>query len=245
MLGLFKRSKERTQLPVTTDIHCHIVPGVDDGSPNVETSVELVEGMRSFGFERIFASPHVTDTSFENTPDLLDPALADLNAALAKKGDGFQVDRHAEYRLDDFFSEQLAKGLVTTLPQDFILVENSFMQEPWDLEQIVFDLKIKGFRPILAHPERYEYYAVRNRARYHELHAAGLLFQINLLSLANHYGGYERETAEWLIERNLVDFIGTDIHRQRHIESIDQYLRTSRARKHFTALKGKLLNDTL
>lgn len=244
MFSLFKKSaKENAVLPVTTDIHCHIIPGVDDGSPDLETSVELIDRMRGIGLQRIFASPHVTDSVFENTEETLAGPLAELNAALQAK-DGFSIERHAEYRLDDFFVEQLKKGAIKALPGNYILVENSWLQEPWNLEQVCYDIKLKGFTPILAHPERYAYYQ-HKRERYRDLHASGLLFQINLLSLADHYGGEERDTAEWLIENGLVDFLGSDIHRHRHLDSIENYLTTKRAKKHFDALRGRLLNDRL
>ncbi|MCM1337249.1 MAG: hypothetical protein NC187_06530 [Candidatus Amulumruptor caecigallinarius] len=244
MFSLFKKSQSApAQLPVATDIHCHIVPGVDDGSPDVSTSVELIDRLRGIGFKRIFASPHVTGSVFENTEETLAGPLAELNAALRAK-DGFSIDRHAEYRLDDFFVEQLEKGAIKALPGNFILVENSFLQEPWNLEQLVYELKLKGYNPILAHPERYGYYQ-HHRERYHQLHSSGLCFQINLLSLADHYGGEERETAEWLISQGLVDFLGSDVHRHNHLDSIEAYLRTKRAARHFEALQGKLLNDRL
>lgn len=244
MFSLFKKSQsEPAQLPVTTDIHCHIIPGVDDGSPDVNTSVELIERLRGLGFKRIFASPHVTASVFENTEATLGGPLAELNSALEAK-DGFKIDRHAEYRLDDFFVSQMEQGAIKALPGNYILVENSFIQQPWNLEQLIFDIKLKGYHPILAHPERYGYYQ-HHRERYEQLHNAGLYFQINLLSLADHYGGEERETAEWLISQGMADFLGSDVHRHSHMDSLEAYVRTRRAAKHFDALRGKLLNDSL
>ena len=85
------------------------------------------------------------------------------------------------------------------------------MQEPWNLETLIFDLQVKGMQPILAHPERYSYYYNR-KDRLKELHKTGLMFQINLLSPAGAYGKAERKAAEYLIKEGLVDFIGTDLH---------------------------------
>ncbi len=235
------------ELPVTTDIHCHIVPGVDDGSPRVDTSVEIVERMASWGIKRIFASPHVAQEMFENTPDVLDRALISLKQGIDKAGVDVEVERHAEYRLDDYAIPQIMDEdvMVKTMPSGYILVENSFIQEPWNLPQLVFDLKIKDLKPILAHPERYYYYWGRNRVRYEELHEAGLLFQVNLLSLAGYYGKHEKATAEWLVNHDLVDFVGSDIHGMHHVETIEAYLRSKASRKHFAKLNGRLLNDTI
>lgn len=115
----------------TTDIHCHIVPGVDDGSPDVGTSVELVERMKGWGINRIIASPHVTQEAFENTPETIAPALAALKSGLDAKGVDVELSHSAEYRIDEFFMAQLEAGNVVALPGNYLLVENSFLQEPW------------------------------------------------------------------------------------------------------------------
>lgn len=249
MISFFKKSpKEAVKLPIYTDIHCHIVPGVDDGSPDVDTSIELLTRMHGWGLKRIYASPHVADDVFENSPDTLDPALEELQEAVKKNNLDLEVERHAEYRIGELSNQQIEQGIATTLPKDYILIENSFMQEPWELENVVFNLKLKGLVPILAHPERYKYYnsaGNAGRQRYAELHHKGLLFQTNILSLAGQYGSTDRETAEWLISMGFVDFLGTDLHSHRHADTIDAYLRTNKARKHFEALNGRLLNDTL
>ncbi len=245
LFSFLSRKSDPIQLPFKTDIHCHIVPGVDDGSPDVETSAELVKRMNGWGIERIIATPHVTEASFENTPDILDPALEELQEELKRRGMNIPVTRSSENRIDDFFREQLAAGLITTFPNNYILVENSFIQEPWQLDQFLFDLKIKGFKPILAHPERFFYYFSEKPERYDELHNAGNLFQVNVLSLAGAYSKAEKRTAERLIEKGYVDFLGTDLHNHRHADIIDDYLRSKDARRHFEALSGRLLNDVV
>lgn len=239
----FLKKSEPLRLPFKTDIHCHIIPGVDDGSPDVDTSVELVKRMNSWGIERIIATPHITEATFENTPEILDPALEELQEALKARGVDVAVSRASENRIDDFFREQLAAGQITPYPNNYILVENSFIQEPWDLDQFLFDLKIKGYRPILAHPERFHYYFDEHPERYNALHRAGNLFQVNVLSLAGGYSKQEKRVAEKLIEKGYVDFLGTDLHNSRHADIIDAYLTTKDARRHFAALEGRIFND--
>lgn len=240
---LRKKSKEPAELCFATDIHCHLVPGVDDGSPDARTSAKLIEQMQQWGIRRIIASPHVTQYTFENDHSSIDPAMEALRAELKARGNDIELSHSAEYRIDELFMERLDKGDIMPLPNNFLLIENSFMQEPWNLDQLVFDLQVKGFQPILAHPERYTYY-YNKKNRYAELHSAGLMFQINLLSLAGAYGKAERKIAEQLIKDNLVDFIGTDIHMQRHIDAINDYLVTKEARSDMQALAPMVKNDS-
>ncbi len=243
MFNIFNRKpKEAAELCFSTDIHCHIVPGIDDGSPDASTSADLIERMQKWGINRILASPHVTQTTFENDHSTIDPALAELHEELKRRGNGIEVTNHAEYRIDDLFMSRLESGDIMPLPGNYLLIENSFMQEPWNLDNIVFDLQVKGYFPILAHPERYPYY-YNKKDRFRNLHNAGLLFQINLLSLAEAYGKAEKKVAEFLIKEGLVDFIGTDLHRMSHADRIDAYLTTSDAHSHMADLSSLVMND--
>lgn len=238
-----KKSKEPAELCFATDIHCHIVPGVDDGSPDAATSADLIERMQGWGIRRIIASPHVTQYTFENTLDTIRPALDRLHQELDRRNNDIDVSHSAEYRIDELFGERLAANDLWLLPNKHILIENAFMQEPWNLDQLVFDLQVRGIKPILAHPERYSYY-YKHFDRYKALHDSGLSFQINLLSLAGAYGKAEKKIAEQLIDGGLVDFIGTDLHKASHADAIDAYLTTSDARKHMDRLHSCVCNDT-
>lgn len=242
MFHFFSKEKTAAHLPFTTDIHCHLIPGVDDGSPDVATSLRLIERMQGWGIERIFSSPHVTKDSFENTPDTIRDAIAPLRSALDAAGNNVVLSNHAEYRLDDFSLSFFESGNVMTLPGGYIMIENPFVSEAWFIDNVVFDLQVKGFKPILAHPERYSYY-YKNYERYRQLHSAGTLFQINLLSLAGYYGKEQRSMAEKLIADGLVDFVGTDLHNDKHADHIDSYLTSRQARDHASKLEGKILND--
>ena len=241
---LFNKKTEAAELPFETDIHCHILPGIDDGSADIEESLELVRGMQDLGIRRIVASPHVTMETFENTPETVAPALDSLKKAMADEGIDMPLVNSAEYRLDENFLRHLESGILMPLPDNYLLVENSFLMEPMNIDDVIFDLQVRGFRPILAHPERYTYMHSRP-SRYADLHEKGLVFQINLLSLAGYYGKAEKKVAEKLIEDDMVDFVGSDIHHPHHVQTIKEYLSTKAAHKHFEALRGRLLNDTL
>ena len=225
MFNFFSK-KTPEKLWFATDIHCHIIPGIDDGSPSAEKSVELVENMQAWGIERIFASPHVTQGSFPNTPETIAAARKKLQDALDAKGNPLQLDNSAEYRLDD------------------LLVEAAFIQEPMGFDNLLFELQVSGFRPILVHPERYYYY-YSDPDRYRAIHNAGVEFQINLLSLSGYYGKDEKRIAEKLIDMGLVDYVGTDLHGRRHVDSINAYLGSRDFRRHRAALENVIKNDTI
>lgn len=244
LFDIFRKPKTIQQLPIFTDIHNHVVPGVDDGSPDVDTSLELLEHMHDWGLTRIFASPHSTQDTFENTPQSLAEPVGRLTEAMEKAASGIEFNLHMEYRLDKFFMRQFEDGNLLCLPGKYLLVENAFSNEPWGLESLLYNIRCQGYTPVLAHPERYRYYSHNHRYRYDELHEYGLYFQINLLSLAGHYGKLERETALYLLEKGLVQFIGTDLHRRSHVESIEAYLRSSNYRKDLKHLQ-RLQNDSL
>lgn len=240
----FLRHSERQPMPVHTDIHCHILPGIDDGAPDAVAGANLVERQQSWGIRRIIASPHISLGAFENTVETIDQAREELHAELRRRGNDIVIEASSENRIDDMLQANLEAGGPRPLPDNYLLIENSFISEPFHLDQLVFDLKIKGFKPILAHPERYSYYFKRPQ-RYQQLHDAGLRFQVNALSLSDYYGGDERKWAEHLLDKGYVDFLGTDMHNVKHAEAIEAWL-SSRAfaRRHRPALLAQVCNDT-
>lgn len=245
MFNFFNRSKKDEAMPLwfETDVHCHLVPGVDDGSPDVETSVSLVEGLHSLGINRIVTTPHVAAVEFPNTVPVLDAAFDTLGRALKERHVDVPVVRSAEYRIDEDLPGLISGGGLTPFPGGYVLIENGWIQEPMDLEQIIFDLQIKGYRPIMAHPERFTYYH-RNPGRWDALHDK-IPFQVNLLSLAGHYGKDVKRAAQHMVDKGYVDYLGSDTHRMEHIEVLRGYLSGSDARRHRKATSGRLRNDRL
>ena len=155
----FKRKDTApVKLCFSTDIHCHLAPGIDDGQTDAAAAAELVEVAAGWGLKKVFCTPHIIQDRFENTPATISEAFARLVSAVKERGVEIELDYSAEHRLDSFFLEELSKGHIRPFPNDYLLVENSFLSETWDMDQVLFDLKLKGFKPILAHPERYAYY---------------------------------------------------------------------------------------
>lgn len=238
------KSESENKLFFSTDIHCHIIPGVDDGSKNLSTSLELVERMHGWGIQRILATPHVTQDTFENNRQTITPPFEQLREAIAEKGLDIELGHAAEYRLDEFSVSQFNSGDTMTYPNNYLLIENSFVQEPLNFRQLLFELMLKDYRLVWAHPERYSYYYDKaKRKAYADIHGIGVKFQVNLLSLTGYYGKEQKRIAEELIEKGLVDFLGTDLHNHRHADAIEAYLASKDYRRHRQALEGKILND--
>lgn len=241
--GLFQ-STTLPELFWETDIHSHICPGIDDGSPSPQLSVQLVKGMDELGFTHMIATPHVTDETFPNTPETISTSFRLLRTACNEASLKMKLWCSAEYRIDELLFSMLENQTISPLPENYLLVENSWFQEPFALDTFMFKLRSdKGYKPILAHPERYNYYQ-RHRERLEELHDLGVALQINLLSLAGYYGKHIKNTAEWMLSHNMVSFVGTDLHRISHLDALRQYL-CSRDYRKLEAKADFILNDTL
>lgn len=227
-----------------TDLHSHVCPGIDDGSPNRERSVSLVRGMWDMGFRRMIVTPHVTDELFPNTPEVISESYLRLTDAVASAGIPMEFNYSAEYRIDELLAEYLEAGRVRPLPGNrYLLVECGWSQPPFDIEGFIYRLRNDhGLIPVLAHPERYPYYQ-HHPEIYERLRQCGMLFQINLLSLAGHYDKHCKQTAEYLLAHDMIEFIGSDLHRASHLESLRRYF-CSRDYRRLEAKQHLILNDT-
>ena len=220
MFNLFNKKKyvaTDTKLNVTTDFHSHILPGLDDGAPDIEASLLLVKGLRSIGYKKLIASPHVIGDMYRNTPEKILAALDVLQVACKEHGIDIELAAAAEYMLDDYFLDMLRSGKkLLTVDKNLLLTELSYATPTDNLHEIAFELLTQNYQPILAHPERYFYYH-RNLAFYDTLKEYGFLMQVNLLSLTCYYGPGVMKVARYLFEKGMVDFVGTDMHHERHL----------------------------
>lgn len=242
MFNFLRKNKKPVELFYRTDVHCHILPGVDHGSQSVEQSLQMLEAEMEMGINRVICTSHVTSETFENTPETLTNAYNILCDAVKEAGMDIELHASAEYRIDEYWEKQWEAGTILPMPGNFLLMENSFQQELLLLDELMFDLMVKGYKPILAHPERYGYYS-RRRQRYEKLHRAGVKFQVNLLSLAGYFGTVARENAMWLVKHEMVDMLGTDMHNLEHAHVIQEYLRSKDWRKLSKVLEPEIMND--
>jgi protein-tyrosine phosphatase len=231
MFGLFKKKKEEPLANVTIDyselgidMHSHLLPGIDDGSPDAATSVAYIKKMMELGYRKFITTPHVYPDLYPNNRETITAALEVLKAKLKEEQVDVEVHAAAEYFIDDLFADRLRNDeQLLTIHKNFVLVEISFMQAPTDLKNILFDMIVKGYQPVLAHPERYNYYHSRKEV-FHRFKDQGCLLQINLLSLSGYYGKGVQEAAHYMVDQKLVDLIGTDLHHQRHLDAMQHPL---------------------
>lgn len=200
------------------DMHSHLIPGIDDGSRDMEMSIRLIKGLQELGYEKLITTPHINGDYFPNTFESIQSGLADVQAAVKDRSIGIEVRAAAEYLLDDNFSTLMESGQpLLTLQGSWVLVEFSFVVPAMNIMNTIFDLQMRSYQPVLAHPERYLYFGA-DRTWYDKLKDAGCLFQLNLLSLKGHYGKNALQLANHLIKKKYVDLLGTDVHHENHLQ---------------------------
>lgn len=224
MLNFFNKQSASDELYdfscMAQDIHCHLLPGIDDGSPDVETSIALIRSLGDAGITKFICTPHIIGDMFRNTPETIHAALDILKKACLDNKLEVQLSAAAEYMLDDYFMELLRKrSPLLTLTKNYILTELSYATSPSNLEKIAFELNINGYLPLMAHPERYHYYH-KTYGAYHRMKELGFLLQVNLLSLIGYYGKAPAKAAKYIVENNLADFVGTDLHHFNHLKAL-------------------------
>jgi len=226
-LGFLKKKEYKKDITfdyssILVDMHSHVLPGIDDGAKNPEESIELVKKMMALGIKKIIATPHIMADYYRNTAETINDALALLKTELEKQNIDIEVEAAAEHYFDETFEGRITRGDLMTIGDNYVLFEFSFINHPPNTVQVVQKLKDLGYKPILAHPERYPYLDIDQLKTLHEW---GLLFQINTISLTGYYGKETKKAAENLIDNQLVDFISSDMHHLRHAEALKQALK--------------------
>ncbi len=227
MFSIFKRKSNSITFPfylLKTDMHSHLIPAVDDGSQDSVESLNLIRGMMELGFEKLITTPHVMQDMYPNDAQSItmgfDEIMRNVETEEKDKINPTTIHAAAEYFLDDHVLDKLQKNEpLLTIKDNMVLVEISFASPPMGLKEMIFDLQIKGYQPILAHPERYTFYH-RTPSVYQELKDTGVLFQSNLLSFSGYYGGSVKDAAEYLANEGMLELLGTDLHHDRHLQNL-------------------------
>jgi protein-tyrosine phosphatase len=206
---------------LVTDMHSHLIPGIDDGSPDLQTSVELIRKMQNLGYKKLITTPHISSDLFKNNPEIINEGLIKVHEALKQENIKIELTAAAEYLIDDGFETLLAENRLTPLSGKYLLIELPYFHLPPNLYEITFELQIKGYKIILAHPERY-LYCFNDFGKYEELKNRGIYFQINILSLTGYYSPESKKLAEKMIDAEMVDFLGSDLHNKYYMEMLEK-----------------------
>ncbi|RYY36533.1 MAG: hypothetical protein EOP46_06045, partial [Sphingobacteriaceae bacterium] len=195
MFNFFKKSSSLSEVRfdwLGTDIHSHLLPGIDDGSPDIASSIQHITALKGLGFNKFICTPHIFTELYPNNRETITAALAKVKAAPELKG--IDISAAAEYMVDLDFNSVMEQGPLMELPDKHVLIEMSYLAETPDIEQHVFNLKVAGYQLILAHPERYTFYH-RKPEKVERLKDMGCLLQLNLLSVTGYYGKEVKEAA--------------------------------------------------
>jgi protein-tyrosine phosphatase len=220
------------------DIHSHLLPGIDDGARTFEDSLFLAQALRGFGVTEIITTPHIIQNVWENTHEQIIAKKSTTVLELEKNNFKLPFRAAAEYLMDDQFVRLFQSHDLLTLKGNYVLVEMSYINAPIQLYSILFDLQVAGYIPVLAHPERYLFYH-NNFNEYVKLKRAGCLFQLNLLSVVGYYGTEITRIAEKLLAKGMYNYVGSDVHHDKHIASFDQKVKL----KDLAPLKEAIANN--
>ena len=245
MFGWFSKNKNKNLDPLDfsalrTDIHSHLIPGVDDGSPDIETTILIIKELQNLGYKKIITSPHVMSDFYKNSSEIILKGLDDVRTELKNQNINIEIDAVAEYYIDYDFEQKIGKEKFLTFGDNYILVELSFIEASKNFFEIIFKLQLEGYKVVLAHPERYNYFDMQD---YINLVDRGVFLQVNLLSLIGYYSPIIKRKTEDLIAANMISFLGSDCHNIKHAE-LYKKCQTKKA-WHDLYNSGKLLNSSL
>jgi len=198
------------------DMHSHLLPGLDDGSQDVEDSVAYIKELNQLGYHKFICTPHIISDLYPNNRRTIEPAYQLLKQKLADEKVPVEILFSAEFMVNIDFEELISKNELLPFGDNYLLIEMSYLTPSPNIREIISELIMQGYKPILAHPERYNYYH-HHPESIEEFKEAGCLLQVNLLSLTGYYGKSVKKVAEHLIQQKMVSFAGTDLHHERHL----------------------------
>lgn len=220
MFGLFRKNSSKP-LPFEghMDCHTHILWGVDDGARTQEESQAIIDGLRELGFCGAWCTPHIMASTPDNTPSHLKERFEEALSTLSL--DNFDLRLGAEYMLDEQFLKKIDRDPPLTYDGQHLLIELSQVALPLNWQDMIFQIKLRGYTPVLAHPERYCNLLTRKDLL--ALHEESVAFQLNLSSLSGQRGKNVQKSAEALLKANTYTLLGSDIHRRVNIEILQKH----------------------
>lgn len=250
-MGFFNRifsKKEEIIDPIDisflrNDIHSHLIPGIDDGSPEMETTIVLLKKFIDLGYKKVITTPHVMSDYYKNNPEIILSGLNNVRKEIKKQNLDIEIEAAAEYNLEPEFEKLLDDGkLLSFGAEKYLLFELSFFDEPLRLNETIWKMIEKGFRPVLAHVERYGYWH-NNYDKVEEMINRGVKLQLNIGSITGAYGPEVKKFAERLIKDEIIEFVGSDCHHLHHLEMINHAIRLPIF--HSLVKQSQILNKSL
>jgi len=199
---------------INTDMHSHLLPGIDDGVKNFAESLEVISAMHAMGYNKFITTPHIMSDFYRNSPEEIRSLCEELRHELKKNNIDVEVECAAEYYLDDHFEEELKAKSLMTFGDNYVLVETSYLNPANNFFEVLFNTRMGGYQPVLAHPERYVF-MYDDFEKYKDIFERDVLFAINLASFVGYYSKESKRISEWLVKEKMVHFIGSDVHNVR------------------------------
>lgn len=224
------------------DVHSHFIDGIDDGARTIEESMTLLAGMRDLGYKKVITTPHVMSDYYRNTTEIITRGRDRIAEAAVKAGIDIEIECAAEYYLDADFMAKIKSKDILSFGDGYVLFELPFLSEPPNVAEIVFEMQLAGYKPVLAHPERYAFWH-HQFEKYQNIAEKGVVLQLNMNSLTGHYSPEVKQISKRLIDQGLISLLGSDCHHERHIGLMEQARRTPTL--HRLLDSGLLLNEKL
>lgn len=226
----FKKTDNKLPDFYTTDLHSHLIPEIDDGSKSMTQSIEMIKELKNLGFKKLITTPHTMSHRFPNSKNDILRSFELLKEEVSKQNIDICLEVASEYYYDEHFFELIKNKELLTFGDSYILFELSYTTPVFGIEQTIYELLKAGYKPVLAHPERYTYFS-QNLEKYNQIKEAGLSFQINVNSTNNFYGKKAKKAVEYLINNGLVDFVGSDTHRPNYVDALKDSINSKIFRK--------------
>jgi protein-tyrosine phosphatase len=213
-----KNPKESIYSILQADMHSHLIPGIDDGSPDMQTSLSFIRTLVEMGYQKLIVTPHVFADLYPNDSKIIKKVAASLQHEVRRENLNVTIEAAAEYFVDKHFEKLLGENDILCFGEArYVLIEMSFVSASANLEDVIFHLVAQGYKPVLAHPERYTY-LINNKSFFKRIQSLGCLLQINILSLLGYYGKTVQQWAVYLLSNNFMGFVGTDLHHEQHLK---------------------------
>ena len=219
-----------------TDVHSHILFGIDDGSRTILESVELLKKLKSVGFNNVILTPHfILDSTYNSNYESNIKIYNELKERLISENIDINIYLGNEIFIDKNVPTLLEKNIITSLNgTKYVLVEFPMHNKLLNIEDILYEIRSKGYEVVIAHPERYDAFK-EDYSIVDTLREDGFLFQSNYSSILGYYGKDSIKLLKYMLKRHYIDFLGTDIHRIEKTYVIDNF---KKIEKHIIKVTG-------